>query len=101
MALPHSIESTHSWRGTAAPPRLPLALAVPTVDAVTLICATLVVDQIDRIGLIYGLAAFSILLLSGTQRGRINPRLSDDVFPLLGLLAIPILIAAPFAASDA
>jgi exopolysaccharide biosynthesis polyprenyl glycosylphosphotransferase len=101
MGLPHTLESTTGWRGATAPARLPLALAIPAVDAVTLICATLVVDQIDRIGLIYGLAAFAFLLMSGTQRARINPRLSDDVFPLLGLLAIPILLAAPFAASDA
>ena len=44
---------------------------------------------------------FLVLMAAGTERTRINPRLSDDVAPLVGWLSLPVLLVAPLTRSDA
>jgi exopolysaccharide biosynthesis polyprenyl glycosylphosphotransferase len=49
---------------------------------------------------LYGLAAFALLASSDLARARINPRMSDDLLPLIQRLALPVL-ALPLLAPSA
>jgi exopolysaccharide biosynthesis polyprenyl glycosylphosphotransferase len=102
MSLPKTVESPLRlrWSSVAAPARLPLEAITPSLDAITLFVAAVVVNRFGGLGFVYTALAFCFLTTMGTQRARINPRLSDDVMPILGMLAFPLLVVAPFAASD-
>jgi hypothetical protein len=99
MAVGHIAERTSpelitlGWR--------PLAAVVPLTDAAALAGAVLVTGRQDRLGLFYAVTAFMILIALGSGRVRINPRLSDDVFHLLGWLSLPLVIAVLLASVDA
>jgi exopolysaccharide biosynthesis polyprenyl glycosylphosphotransferase len=107
-AQPRTIELAVQSRSSSArlravalaPPRLPLAALVPSMDAIMLVTATMLFARSDVSGIVYAAVAFFVLAVSGSQQARINPRLSDDVFPLIGWLAFPLLAAAPFADSS-
>jgi exopolysaccharide biosynthesis polyprenyl glycosylphosphotransferase len=102
MALPHAIDAPVRWETRRfAPPRLPLAAIPPAFDVLMLGTAVVVAAKVTRLELLYAAVAFVVLVGTGAQRARINPRLADDVFPLLASLAIPLLAAAPFAGSNA
>src|SRR5439155_17017175 len=58
------------------------------------------VARLNVIGLVYTLISAVVLLVSGRDRARINPQLGSDAPNLIGRLAIPVLLVAPFAASD-
>jgi exopolysaccharide biosynthesis polyprenyl glycosylphosphotransferase len=99
MAVGHVAERTSTelitlgWR--------PLSAVVPLTDAAALAGAVLVTGRQDRLGLFYAVTAFMILIALGSGRVRINPRLSDDVFHLLGWLSLPLVIAVMLASVDA
>ena len=61
----------------------------------------LLVTRLNALAVGYALLAFAFLALTGTQRSRINPRLSDDLPYLVAPLAVPILLLAPLADSNA
>src|SRR5262245_11634020 len=65
------------------------------LDGVALLIGTVVVGQNVAVG--WANAAFAFALLTGGCgcRGRINPRLGDDLPRLLGLLALPVLLLTP------
>src|SRR5439155_16627329 len=87
--------------GTVAPPfRPPLAVVIPSVDVIALGTAALVA-RLNVIGLVYTLISAVVLLVSGRDRARINPKLGSDAPNLIGRLAIMIPLVKPFAASDA
>lgn len=94
-----SIE-TVEWRTAVRPARAPLAAVIPGFDAAALGGATLLVGHADMLGIAYIAVAFFVLMAAGTERTRINPRLSDDVAPLVGWLSLPALLVAPLARSD-
>jgi exopolysaccharide biosynthesis polyprenyl glycosylphosphotransferase len=89
------------WRTTIRPPRPPLAAVIPGFDAAALAGATILVDHADLLGIAYIAVTFCVLMAAGTQRTRINPRLSDDLASLVGWLSLPVLLVAPLTRSDA
>jgi exopolysaccharide biosynthesis polyprenyl glycosylphosphotransferase len=70
------------------------------MDGAALLVAAGLVGRFAPLPISYSVVAFTVLLLSGMQRSRINPRLGDDAAFLLGALAAPFLVLVPFAASD-
>jgi exopolysaccharide biosynthesis polyprenyl glycosylphosphotransferase len=82
------------------PRRAPLAAIIPGIDAIALLGAANLMRHLDHLGIAYVVVSFLVLLATGSHRARINPRLGDDVAPLLGTLAVPILIVAPLAPND-
>src|SRR5205823_7510940 len=88
------------WRAAVRPPRAPLAVVIPAFDAAALGGATMLVDHADLLGIAYIAIAFLVLMAAGTERTRINPKLSDDVAPLVGWLSLPVLLVAPLTRSD-
>jgi len=71
---------------------------VPILDALALSAALASLGQIRVVTAAYALVAFVLLRFSGNHDARINPRLSDDLAGLLGRLAAPLLVMAPFVA---
>jgi exopolysaccharide biosynthesis polyprenyl glycosylphosphotransferase len=100
MAVPHTLRSPVQWRTLAPPSRLPLAAVVPSADALSLGAASIMLGR-TLLGLAYLAGAFLMLAVTGTQRSRINPRLSDDAAGLVARLVVPVLFLAPIAGSDA
>jgi exopolysaccharide biosynthesis polyprenyl glycosylphosphotransferase len=84
-----------------APRRAPLASVIPGIDALALLGAAGLSGHLDRLALAYGVVAFVVLAFTGSHRARINPRLGDDLPSLLGAVAAPLLIVAPFFGTDA
>ncbi len=77
---------TFRWR--------PLSTVVPLSDAIALAAALVLTGRIHtKAGWLYLGSAFLILMAIGSGRVRINPRLSDDVFHLLGWLSLPFVIS--------
>lgn len=101
MAVSSALRTPVQWRTAVRPPRAPLAAVLPLTDTAALLGAALIVGHADRLGAAYVAVAFVLLLTSGTQRSRINPRLSDDIAPLIGWLAVALLVVAPLVSSDA
>lgn len=71
------------------------------MDAAALLLATGVIGRFAPLPLSYALVTFTVLMVSGVQRSRVNPRLGDDAAALLGALAVPFVMLVPFASSDA
>jgi exopolysaccharide biosynthesis polyprenyl glycosylphosphotransferase len=101
MALPYSVQTKVQWRTATAPPRVPLAAAAPSTDALALFGALAISGQLTLLGFAYAFAAFLAMMCVGTQRGRINPRMADDAAALIGSLSAAVVIVAPLAVSDA
>lgn len=55
--------------------------------------------QLDGLGMTYALFTFLVLMSTGSHRARINPLVGDDIPSLLGRLAVPVLVLAPFIGS--
>jgi exopolysaccharide biosynthesis polyprenyl glycosylphosphotransferase len=72
-----------------------LVFAPPLVDGFALLLGVVVVGQDTTLGWAYAVVALALLVCGIGWRGRIKPRLSDDLPRLLGLLALPVLILAP------
>ena len=77
------------WRASLVP-------ALSVVDGVALLVGLMLVGQVAPVGWVFAAVALALLVGRGGYRGRINPRLSDDLPGLLGLLAFPVLLLAPF-----
>ena len=99
MALPHILRAPIEWQADAAPRRVPLGVVVPASDLLTLLVSVTLIARFQPLGIVYGALAF--VFLAGTQRARINPRLSEDLAPLVGRMAVPAIALAPVAASAA
>jgi exopolysaccharide biosynthesis polyprenyl glycosylphosphotransferase len=78
---------------------VPLGAIVPGSDILTL-GGLVIVTRLHPLAVSYALLAFVFLAWTGTQRSRINPRLSDDLPYLIAPLAAPALLLALFAHSD-
>src|SRR5438105_3108782 len=101
MALQRTVDSQVRWETRrSAPPRLPLSAVVPSFDVTMLGASLLAGHEAGRLRLLYLAIAFGVLAGSGSQRARINPRLSDEVLPMLASLAVPLVAAAPLVGSD-
>src|SRR6266567_1088875 len=100
MALPQAIRTTVQWRTFAPPRRLPLGGVVPLSDALALAGALAPLGHLTVPAVVYAALAYALLRTSGTHDSRINPRFSDDLAGLLGRLALPLLLLAPFVATD-
>jgi exopolysaccharide biosynthesis polyprenyl glycosylphosphotransferase len=94
MALPHAIRTPIDWQLDAPPRRAPLGAIVPVTDAAALFAATLFLSGASLRTLSYAVITFTVLLGAGSNRTRINPRLSEDLPALLGRLAAPLLVIA-------
>src|SRR5919198_385458 len=101
MAVSSALRTPVQWRTAVRPPRAPLAAVLPLTDTAALLGAALIAGHADGLGVAYVAVAFVLLLTTGTQRSRINPRLSDDIAPLIGWLAVALLVVAPLVSSDA
>src|SRR5437588_6392426 len=99
MALPQAIRTNVQWRTFAPPRRLPLGGMVPLSDALALAGALAPLGHLTVPAVVYAVIAYGLLRTSGTQDPRINPRFSDDLAGLLGRLALPLLLLAPFVAA--
>jgi exopolysaccharide biosynthesis polyprenyl glycosylphosphotransferase len=100
VALARSVRVPVEWAAAAPPFRPPLAVVIPSIDVIALGSAALVA-RLDGLGLAYTLIAFAVLVVSGRDRARINPQLGSDAPSLIGRLAVPVLLVAPIAASNA
>jgi exopolysaccharide biosynthesis polyprenyl glycosylphosphotransferase len=74
----------------------PLGTAFPIMDGLVLLLGVLLLGQGGPIGYTYTILALALMIGGDATRGRINPRLSDDLPRLLGLLVLPVLLVAPF-----
>jgi exopolysaccharide biosynthesis polyprenyl glycosylphosphotransferase len=101
MALPYTLRTQPQWRTAAAPRRFPLGMAIPAIDVLSLSAAVLMPGGLQTLGLIYAAVALSLLTATGLNNARINPRISEDLLSLLGRLALPVFVVAPFAPSNA
>jgi exopolysaccharide biosynthesis polyprenyl glycosylphosphotransferase len=66
------------------------------MDGLALLLGVVVIGSLGRVGLAYAAVALTLLGLGLGCRGRIDPRLSDDVPRLIALLAVAVLPIAPF-----
>jgi exopolysaccharide biosynthesis polyprenyl glycosylphosphotransferase len=73
-----------------------LAVAPFALDGLALLLGVVVVGQDSAVGWAYAAAATALLIGGSSCRGRITPRLGDDLPRLLGLLALPVVVLAPF-----
>jgi exopolysaccharide biosynthesis polyprenyl glycosylphosphotransferase len=87
------------WRVAVAPRRPPMAALIPGIDALSLIGGVSLMGQLDMLGMAYIGLTFLILMCTGSHRARINPLVGDDMPSLLGRLAVPVLVLAPFIGS--
>jgi exopolysaccharide biosynthesis polyprenyl glycosylphosphotransferase len=85
-----------SRRGTPRPS--PQALAIPIADAVALLAAVAVGGRWSALAVAYGALTFTALLITGSQRIRLNATLGCDVPWLLARLAVPLLLLVAGAA---
>jgi exopolysaccharide biosynthesis polyprenyl glycosylphosphotransferase len=76
-----------------------LAALIPGIDALSLIGGVSLMAQLDGLGLTYAVLTFLVLMCTGSHRARINPLVGDDIPTLLGRLAVPVLVIAPFIGS--
>ena len=103
MALPRELEA---YEATIEPPvgrpapRLPLSVVVPASDGCMLAIAAFAGWRLDPRALAFTAIAFAVLWVSGSQRMRINPVLSQDLVPILAAVGLPALAIAPFAAHE-
>jgi exopolysaccharide biosynthesis polyprenyl glycosylphosphotransferase len=65
-------------------------------DGLALVLAVLVIGPQDPVGPAYAAVTLPLLLVGAGARRRINPRLSDDIPRLFGLLAAPVVPLALF-----
>jgi exopolysaccharide biosynthesis polyprenyl glycosylphosphotransferase len=100
VAVTFAQRASVGWRVVTRPRRAPLAAVIPGIDAIALLGGANLMRHLDHLGIAYVIVSFLVLLATGSHRARINPRLGDDFAPLLGRLAVPILIVAPLAPSD-
>ena len=73
-----------------------LAVAPLALDGLALLLGVVVMGQDTAVGWAYAAAAIALLIGGSSCRGRITPRLGDDLPRLIGLLALPVLLLAPF-----
>jgi exopolysaccharide biosynthesis polyprenyl glycosylphosphotransferase len=73
-----------------------LAVVPLALDGLALLLGVVVVGQDTAVGWAYAAAATALLIGGSSCRGRITLRLGDDLPRLLGLLALPVLVLAPF-----
>jgi exopolysaccharide biosynthesis polyprenyl glycosylphosphotransferase len=76
-----------------------MAVLIPGIDALSLIGGVSLMGQLDTLGMAYIGLTFLILMCTGSHRARINPLVGDDMPSLLGRLAVPVLVLAPFIGS--
>lgn len=100
MAISRPIHAPLDWATAIAPRRPPLAVLIPGIDALCLIGGVSLMRQLDLFGLTYVLLTFLVLMGTGSHRARINPQVGDDLPSLLGRLTVPVVVIAPFVASD-
>lgn len=100
MAISRPAQALLSWRKAVVPP-LPLATLIPGIDALSLIGGVSLMRQLDRLGVAYATLTFLVLMCTGSHRARINPLVGDDFPSLLGRLAVPVVVIAPFLGPDA
>ncbi len=77
--------------------RWPYQLLVPLIDIAALLVAWSFFLGRDLAGGVYAVAA-TVGLASCPGRGRIQPKLSNDLGPLLGRLAVPLVLLGPWLA---
>jgi exopolysaccharide biosynthesis polyprenyl glycosylphosphotransferase len=70
------------------------ALVLPIADAVALLAAVTLAGRGSALALAYGALTFIALLITGSQRIRLNATLGCDVPWLLARLAVPLLLLA-------
>jgi exopolysaccharide biosynthesis polyprenyl glycosylphosphotransferase len=99
VAISPNVRAPLDWRVTVAPRRPPMAALIPGIDALSLIGGVSLMGQLDMLGMAYIGLTFLILMCTGSHRTRINPLVGDDVPSLLGRLAVPVLVLAPFIGS--
>jgi exopolysaccharide biosynthesis polyprenyl glycosylphosphotransferase len=99
VAISPNVRAPLDWRVAVAPRRPPMAALIPGIDALSLIGGVSLMGQLDMLGMAYIGLTFLILMCTGSHRTRINPLVGDDVPSLLGRLAVPVLVLAPFIGS--
>jgi exopolysaccharide biosynthesis polyprenyl glycosylphosphotransferase len=99
MALSRTIPAPLNWRLALAPRRPPLAALIPGIDALSLIGGVSLMAHLNILGLAYASLTFLVLMCTGSHQARINPLVGDDMPSLLGRLAVPVLVLAPFLSS--
>jgi exopolysaccharide biosynthesis polyprenyl glycosylphosphotransferase len=82
---------SHSAKYVSTVAVVPLAL-----DGLALLLGVIVVGRDTPVGWAYAATAMALLIGGSNCWGRINPRVGDDLPRLLGLLALPVLLLAPF-----
>jgi exopolysaccharide biosynthesis polyprenyl glycosylphosphotransferase len=102
MALPQvgAYEATVRPPVAKPAPRLPLSVVVPAADGFALAIAALAGWGLNPRGAAFVAVAFLVLWLSGSQRMRINPVLSQDLVALAAAAWLPALAIAPFARDE-
>jgi exopolysaccharide biosynthesis polyprenyl glycosylphosphotransferase len=100
IGLPRTLHVAEEWRSFALPRHVPLGSVVPFVDAIGLAATLLTLGHLGLADALFGVMAFAALRAAGSQRARINPRLSEDLAGLAGRIAVPLLFVAPFVASE-
>jgi exopolysaccharide biosynthesis polyprenyl glycosylphosphotransferase len=99
LALSRTLPAPLHWRVAIAPRRPPLAALIPGIDALSLIGGVSLMAHLNFLGLAYASLTFLVLMCTGSHRARINPLVGDDLPSLLGRLAVPVLVLAPFIGS--
>lgn len=100
MGLPPAVISRIRERVAKMPSGIPHGLILPVTDTVALGLSLLIpaAGRLDAPILGFALLSLLTLAVSGLQRSRINPRISDDVSLIFGRLAVAAVLIAPFAA---
>jgi exopolysaccharide biosynthesis polyprenyl glycosylphosphotransferase len=96
VALARTSTAQLDWRAAVAPRRPPLAAIIPGIDALSLIGGVSLMAHLNGLGFAYATLTFLILMCTGSHRARINPTVGADLPSLLGRLAVPLLVIAPF-----
>jgi exopolysaccharide biosynthesis polyprenyl glycosylphosphotransferase len=99
LAISRTAPAHLDWREAIAPRRPPLAVLIPGIDALSLIGGVSLMAHLNRLGFAYVTLTFLVLMCTGSHRARINPTVGDDLPSLLGRLAVPLLVLAPFIGS--
>ena len=73
---------------------------VPVADAFLLALAAFAAWRLSPSAFAFAALAFAVLWLSGSQRMRINPVLSQDLVPILLAVALPAIAIVPFAGHE-
>ncbi len=99
MDLPLQTDVSRASLAPSVGRRLPLTAVLVAFDAAALLLGPVFMSGAGEVplALVFAAAALGLLTLAGRERPGINPRVSDELPTLIGLLAVAAILVAPIA----